>query len=259
MHTTARTLRVGLLAIATALCFASATSAYTISLDDQCGGCSGIVNIIDDPSNRPVQGIDTAQVTALPFSHSTAIADGNLATLSAEHLFSNDGFAITVEHMRSGCCLTNREFARSNGNLRFSVDEQINYMATGSYSAVDVGSVGGYVGLAGSLFDETTSVYAFQSEQSSDLTANESFELGGTEGDLINRYQGSLTGILLPGHIYRFDYDMRISGKNIDGVMSPVTALGDIALEFSPIPEPNTALLVSLGLVAIAANRNRAR
>lgn len=194
----------------------------------------------------------------MPHSYEITISDGLTGTLSYQQQFSNSGFEITADHLRSGCCQSSQDVASTDGDIYFSVDADVNYTAIGSYSAVDVGSAAGTVHLDSFLFDYTDSVYVFQSRQSSDSTLHESFSLGGVAGDLENIKEGSLIGTLMSGHSYRFHYLMFVRGINSGGVASPVTATGAISLAFSPIPELGTALLVSLGLIGMAANRKPA-
>ena len=66
---------------------------------------------------------------------------------------------------------------------------------------------------------------------------------------------GSLTGTLLAGHYYVFSYRSDVSMLYEASPIPSATAAGFVALSF--IPEPSTALLVTLGLVGLAVKRRR--
>ena len=61
---------------------------------------------------------------------------------------------------------------------------------------------------------------------------------------------GSLTGTLIAGHEYRMGYLAVIQALSTASA-SNATATGSIFLGFTTVPEPSTALLLSLGLVGL--------
>jgi len=140
----------------------------------------------------------------------------------------------------------------SSTSLR--VDEDIVYVAAGSYSAVDPDGQG--IELDVGLYDLTLSSYLFDSTQGSLSTPNESFTLGETGGDDSNTSIGSLTGMLIAGHDYAYFYSALIAQLS-PLPFSDATASGSVSLSFTPIPEPGPGLLLALGLVGIAVIRRR--
>jgi hypothetical protein len=178
------------------------------------------------------------------------------------YTLSNTGFDITLDHSRTS---TQYSYGQSVGLIYFSVDQNIDYAASGSYSTVD--SEGRMVHFVADLYDETVGSYVFESIQISAATPNESFTLGQTEGDYINTDIGSLTGTLIAGRNYRFYYVADIYAYP-SASTSGATASGCISLSFgqgtgcSParaVPEPTGSVLFCLGLATLMAPMRRSR
>jgi PEP-CTERM motif len=193
----------------------------------------------------------------LPFVYTHSVTQGGSAA-TANYDLSSRGFSITFEHARTGGApqadplLT--PTAGSTGSVRFTVDQDVDYQITGMYSAQDLAGrrILFSVGLTEGLRTQV-----FYSQQVSDQTPNESFVLGGPGGDIgsdENFVEGSAVGTLIAGRIYRFDYDASLH-VSPDATTEPATATGFVNLVF--VPEPSTAALMALGMIALARWRAR--
>ena len=164
---------------------------------------------------------------------------------------------VSFDHARSPDFFSQ---ATSFGTIFFSSDENIGYDASGFYDAVD--SEGRTLRLLAKLTNVTTSGLVFNMDQQSNATANESFTLGDSGGDLVNTTVGSLSGVLLAGQNYRFDFTALLQASPTASTSS-ATAAGSLTLNFTanppPIPEPGTALLTGLGLVVLTTKRRMGR
>ncbi len=125
------------------------------------------------------------------------------------------------------------------------VTEPTRTIASGSLTLL---SSGVYTenGLWARLFDYTTQEFLFQSSQY-DCGYDKTYALGGTDGNRIALFSGSLENTLLPGHIYRFDYLIQ-SGNNSAGDFGS-RAVGQFALLL--VPEPGSLALVFIALTAM--------
>jgi hypothetical protein len=209
-------------------------------------GTSYLVTRADDSASD----VDFAYPAAVPYSYTSTSVDGG-ASSESEYNFSNLGFDITLDHSRvSG----DGGISRSYGSIYFSVDNDVDFTALGSYSVVDPDGRRAHV--YAYLYDQTSDSYLFQSLQQSDATPNESFTLGGTGGDFNNLQLGSLTGTLIAGHDYNLYYNAYIQA--LPSTTSGATASGSFSLVF-PAPEPGTGLLLGMGLLALTAGRRRSR
>jgi hypothetical protein len=221
-------------------------TAWTITLNG--GGTSSLkTRTADGP---PTVVAEFVNPTVLPFDYISTSVDGDASSESVYSL-SNDAFGITFDHARVS---TYQSLGHSNGVIFFSVDENIDYIASGSYSAVD--SDGRETYLWAELHDSTIGSVVFENLQWSQATPNESFTLGGAEGDFDNISTGSLTGTLIAGHDYTFEYNVFIQADPTASASGAI-ATGGVALTF--IPEPSTALLLGCGLVGFAARGRRRR
>ena len=182
-----------------------------------------------------------------PFSDSHTSSDGSASATSSYEL-SDAGFEITFEHARAGSNDASGE-AQSYGEIFFRLDTDAVYELTGAYSAND--SEGRHVILDVFLDDQTTGTNLFGSTQDSyGDTPNESFVLGGVGGDFSNHLAGSPSGPLTAGHEYRLFYGALIGDRPLPAVQ-PASASGFVRLAI--VPEPSTAGLLLLGLIAIAS------
>jgi hypothetical protein len=212
-------------------------------------GSTNLTTYANDVTDSVVK--ETVKPAAVPFAFTSTSTDGGSLTESAYDL-SDSGFEVTVDQTRVSA-LNGR--AQAFGTVYFSVDEDVSYTASGSYAAVDAD--GRRLLYLSFLEDHTvagTSLY--RSLQESRATPNESFTLGFTEGDFENENTGSLTGTLLAGHQYAWFHAAYLVASPTASTSS-ASGSGNFALTFAAIPEPNTGLLVGLGLVALTASRRR--
>ncbi|MBW2267847.1 MAG: PEP-CTERM sorting domain-containing protein [Deltaproteobacteria bacterium] len=219
-------------------------SALTVTLNGS--GTSYLTSTATDVSGP--SSSETVNPAALPYSYTSTNVDGGASSESV-YALTNAGFDITLDHSRVSALNSS---AISYGNIRFSVDQNIDYVASGSYSAVDSGGRQIYLNM--NMYDVTASATVFQSFQLSEATPNESFTLGGSGGDSSNQLLGSLTGTLIAGHEYSLNYNAFIKAYPTAST-SGATASGSVSLTF--IPEPSTALLLGLGLIGFGASRRR--
>lgn len=146
-------------------------------------------------------------------------------------------------------------FGGAYGFVEFTADGALVYV-------LDGGS--GFTGGTGtaryeiSLFDQTTSTYAFRSYQRSNDVADASFVAGGTAGTTTNTLLGSLTGTLVDGHDYLFLVSGEVANRLSHLNALTGSATGTLTLG-APVPEPTTLVLFSLGAAGLAVRRRRHR
>lgn len=219
-------------------------SALTVTLNG--AGTSYMYTAADDRSGG--DAYETLYPTALPYSDTSTSVDGG-ASSESEYDLSDAGFDITFDHSRVS---TLDSYGYSAGLIYFSVDQDVDYVASGSYSVVDPD--GRSVLLNTLLWDLTAASSLFVSQQESNATPNESFTLGGTGGDYYNNNTGSLTGTLIAGNDYRLYYAIDLY-TSPSASTSGATATGSVSLSF--VPEPGTGLLVMTGVLGLALRRRR--
>ncbi len=234
-----------------------------IGLSVLMGGSAGALTITlntGDTSNLEtasgywgITTLETLYPTALPYSDISTSVDGE-ASSESEYDLSELGFDVTFDHTRESSF---DNLAKSVGAIYFSPDQDIDYIASGSYATVDPD--GSWVQLAVSLTDLNDlddlddNMTLFQSYQESDSTADESFTLGLSEGDTPSINTGSLSGTLLKDHDYVFSYIAFIHAD--PGTASVATATGSVSLTL--VPEPSTGLLSMMALITLMGLRTR--
>jgi hypothetical protein len=133
------------------------------------------------------------------------------------------------------------------------VDTDVDYVAEGSFSAVQ----GQAVNLLGTVyekrFESDPSLYLLHSQQISLATPTESLVLGGRGGDYISGLIGSLTGRLVAGRVYQAGGFGQLGGPI--GTIPTGSGSGTFRFTLVAVPEPDTAALLSAGFLALALRR----
>jgi hypothetical protein len=142
------------------------------------------------------------------------------------------------------------EVAISEGRINFTVDEAVEYALDARMSILDPEGRNTHQWLR--LFEDHVRI--FDNFQLSDSTPDQQFILGATDGDLNNSLEGTLSGFLVPGRVYRLEYSSRLIDAPTPSLQT-ATASGFYSLRI--IPEPSTALLMGLGLATLGARKRR--
>lgn len=226
----------------------SAASAYSITMSEfATSSLDSYVTVGSGPIDSETVYLEFP--TPLPYSYSSSVGIGG-SSINTEYDFTNDSFDITLDHYRIS---TDGNFVQSRGTMWFSVDQNVNYLASGSYTVLD--AAGRRVLVEARLFDFTAGEYLFRTVQESRATPNESFTLGENGGDFANTDTGSLSGTLIADHDYQFFFYAILQADPV--TVLDASASGNFQLSFTAVPEPSTALLLTIGLVGIAAKRGR--
>ncbi len=200
--------------------------------------------------------LESLYPTDLPDAGTSTSIDGGTSAETV-HGLSEADFDFSFDHTRAAIP---DDRAESNVRIYFSPDQDIDYVASGSYAAVDPD--GSWVQLAVSLTDLSDlddlndDITLFISYQESSSTPDQSFTLGLGEGDTGNMNTGSLSGTLLKDHDYVFSYIAFIHADDPD-TASVATATGSVSLTL--VPEPSPSLLSMIGLITLMGLRVRRR
>lgn len=145
----------------------------------------------------------------------------------------------------------------------FTVDSDTTYSLSGEYALSDSSGTN-QVEFASHLFEfhNGNTQALFHNTQISRSTPGEFFTLGEAGGDHANVLTGSLTGVLRPGRLYRFNYFAELQANANDNGASGTgfvqLTLGDPVT--TPVPEPSSLALFGCGLCIVALvafNRRR--
>lgn len=129
----------------------------------------------------------------------------------------------------------------NDADISFSSTVPLQYELSGFYQMTGLGALSYIVVMA----DITTDQEIFRNEQTSYSTQDESFQLGETGGDANNVLTGTMTGSLLPGHTYGYRVNPLVVSWFETEV--PPSATGSFDLLLTPVPEPNSLLILMLG------------
>ena len=221
--------------------------------------------------------LDDIAVSGSGTGTATASKDGNTAThMNAVELDYSGGPAFFESVYAGGFSRTATLDHRASAEsiFHFTVDTPAIYEAMGTFDVIDaIGTtVPGNVELeiellAFDLADPFGSppdvvLYSYQVSKS---TIDQSFTVGGTDGDDTNVFDGSLTGLLETDKLYRYRTLVTTNAIDIDGLdpLPPTdggaTASGVHTLVISSaagVPEPGSCLALSvLGLTLLRRRR----
>lgn len=155
----------------------------------------------------------------------------------------------SVNHKRSGVL---NDYTNSSMVVDFTVNAAVSYDFSGGFDVTDIGNPS-RVDLDFHLYDFTTSSYVVQNTQLSNSSANESFTAGGNGGDSTNVMTGNLSGFLIAGHQYQFQYE---SYLNADSANDGASATGFMRLDLGGGAVPDggaTALMLTTALAGCLA------
>jgi PEP-CTERM motif-containing protein len=231
--------------IAVSLWSASA-GAFTLTLNPGTY-TTELTTLADDVTQTAIR----RRPSALPYSISDSATNGDAHATSVFEL-SSDGFRIEFDVVNGGNPST--PFAYATGYVHFSTDTPVEYRISGRYTAQ--GADGQQTRLGAGLTDFTGGglIQLFSNDQFSNHTPDESFVVGERGGDQWNELRGSASGVLVPGRAYGF-WGMG-SLDSYGATTPPATATGFVEIVFVPVPEPETALLLALGLLGLRARRS---
>lgn len=228
--------------------FLTATNiASAVTLND--GGTTNLEAVARDRNVAfPANTIDALSPLSLPFSGSHTAVVGNSSS-NVEYTFTEGGFEIASSSTRDGSL---DSFANAQGDIFVSVLVDTPYALSGHFTASD--PTGKWISMTASLTDVDTSDVLFHNEQASFGVVDRAFVLGGMEGNQTSELSGTLNGLLLGGHRYRFHYGNSLYASNTGGLAS---ATG--AFEFAFVPEPSSITLAMSMLAALAATFRKKR
>ncbi len=172
----------------------------------------------------------TENPAAVPASGAPSTAMDNNSSTTASVLTDSE-FFVGFDQARSAVF---RDTGRSEIDIVFSLDQEVEYILDGSYSAIDPD--GRQVELNVTLEEQGGSVL-FSNRQNSSSTPNESFVLGGTAGDDFNFLSGSLTGTLDASTLYHLLVLSYVRNGPFPPE-APATGSGNVTLQF--VPEPSS-------------------
>lgn len=205
--------------------FVAQTSLAAIVLND--GGTTHLEVVVRDTNISMSNQHEHLYPTSLPFLADHTATQGN-SNSQAQYDLNQERFVITSSGNRDG-----RIDSRTNVHtwVYFSVSADTPYRLTGTLTTVDPSAK--YVEISATLKDVDSSTILFHNHQASFGVANESFDVGETEGNESNELSGSLTGVLLAGHRYELFHATALYASNSG---SPASFNG--AFKFSLVQEP---------------------
>lgn len=270
-----RTFAIQILSVAIVAVSSCYTSADEITLISVPGYPTG-ANINALAGELFSSDLDSVDMAGSGMSSASASKDGSLAShaSSVELDFSGGDFAFfesTYDSPFSRTAILDHR-ASAESIFHFAVDEEVVFEVMGSFVVTDDAgtTVPGNVELEIELleFDDfgMPPEVVFYSYQASKLTMDQSFEVGGMEGDTFNSLVGDPTGILDPSKLYRYRTLVTTNAIDIDGTDPlPATdggasAMGGHAIlfsGFSAVPEPGSAAIIAFVTLPLMVRRRR--
>ena len=237
-------------AIAATLC----TSLAQASLIINDGGVTTLQLAVRDTTVSFNNQIENLFPISLPFDGSHTAVQSNSQSQADYHL-GDDGISIVSSGFRAGQ-IDSR--ANVQPGIFFSVTVDTDYSLLGSMSVADPGQTGKYANLTATLTDLDTLAVLFNSSQESFGTVDQSFQLGGTAGNVANQLSGSLTGLLFAGHSYRLIYVNSIYAAN-SGDTASFTGNFEMTLHGqNSVPDGGASMaLLGLSLAGLAGLKRR--
>lgn len=200
-------------------------------------------------------------LVSMPFSETRTVesAGGTKSTAAYDFSLNNSeaSFHFDYQHYRTGSP-DSQNIAYAD--VFFTVSEHSSFTFFGLFEQEGTGRMDINVKLRDLTLSGTTSGFIYQNNQRSLETANQSFEIGGLDGDDANILIGDMSDILLPGH----DYLMQVSFDIVTPNPPDNGASAKGYLDFSVISTtrppssvsaPSNLLLTMLGLFGLFLRR----
>lgn len=214
---------------------------------------------LHDFQNNNLDAFDSFSGTSIPLSHLVDATDGSYySRIQLDRVQSGSDVTISNEFFQK----RDGGYDHSGGESRthFTVDADMTYNLSGTYSVTDVTSPG-IVFFDALLYDLTAGLQLFGSQTESRDTTNESLVLGVGGGDYFNAaHVGSVSGNLIAGRTYQlyFHAFTRAAAPSGDG---GAIATGNVTLQLGSgvdaVPEPASLAMWGLGALGMAIQVRR--
>lgn len=211
--------------------------------------------LVANPINRATQN-----TVSLPFHTSDIVSVPGLATSTTTYDFEVMGESASFQFGFDQQIFSDHTpvLLQTEGNspyLEFSItgSQQLRYSLDGFFTGTGEADVFIMTVILVDLTNRipgefgTRPTTLFYNDQDSRNATDESFVLGGTGGNNTHALDGTATGLLTPGVTYGLSYDFVMQDRD----SSPVSALGELNLNISPIPEPSSIVLLSMGVISL--------